>query len=145
MSWKQKGTRMNIDKFKRQHAKIFECISNLRQYVLAGTVENAATIARTVVSMSSVIKLHLSVEDNVLYPALRSSNRESIARMGDQYQEGMKVIARDYEEFARKWNTAANVARNPDGFRAEANKVLRQLYTRIREEDRNFYPAIEAI
>ena len=136
---------MNIDKFKHQHTKIFGCINTLRQYALAGTVENAREIARTVVSMSSMIKLHLSVEDTVLYPALRSSNSKSIATLGDQYQEDMKVIAKDYEEFARKWNTAANVAKNPDGFRAEANKVLKRLHARIRQEDLNFYPAIEAI
>lgn len=136
---------MNIDKFKHQHVKIYECINTLREHALSGVVENAREIARAVVSMSSLIKLHLSVEDTVLYPALRSSTSRSIAKLGDQYQEDMKVIARNYEEFARKWNTAANVANNPDGFRADANIVLKRLHARIRQEDLNFYPAIESI
>ncbi|HZW21453.1 hemerythrin domain-containing protein [Noviherbaspirillum sp.] len=136
---------MNIEKFKHQHVKIFECIETLRLHSLAGVAANAREIALTVVRMSSVIKLHLSVEDTVLYPALRSSSSRAIAKMGDAYQDEMKVIARSYEEFARKWNTASNVARDPDGFRADANVVLKKLYARIRQEDADFYPAIEAI
>ncbi|OWW20162.1 hemerythrin domain-containing protein [Noviherbaspirillum denitrificans] len=136
---------MNIDKFKHQHTQIFDCINTLRQHSLSGIIENARDIARTVVSMSSMIKLHLSVEDKVLYPALRSSKSETIARLGNQYQEDMKAIAQSYEEFARKWNTATNVAKDPEGFRTEANTVLKRLHTRIRQEDQNFYPAIEAI
>jgi ribosome-associated translation inhibitor RaiA len=136
---------MNIDKFKHQHVEIFQLIQTLRQHSLSGIVENAREIARGVVSMSSVIKLHLSVEDTILYPALRSSNSKSIAKLGDQYQEEMKMIARSYEEFARRWNTAANVAKDPEGFRSEANVVLKKLHARIRQEDTNFYPAIESI
>lgn len=136
---------MNIDKFKHQHAEIFQCINILRQHAHSGVVENAREIARGVVSMSSVIKLHLSVEDTVLYPAPRSSKSKSIAKLGDQYQEDMKTIARSYDEFARRWNTAANVAKDPEGFRSEANLVLKKLHARIRQEDMNFYPAVEGI
>lgn len=136
---------MNIDKFKHQHVEIYECIDTLRRHALSGIVENAREIARGVVSMSSKIKLHLSVEDTVLYPALRSSNSSSMASLGKQYQEDMKTIAKSYDQFARKWNTAANVAKDPDGFRAEANIVLKKLHARIRREDLNFYPAIEGI
>ena len=136
---------MDIEKFKHQHVKIFDCIDTLRGHSLAGVVDNARDIARTVVRMSSLIKLHLSVEDTVLYPALRASNSQAVAKMGDEYQDEMKVIARHYEEFARKWNTATNVARDPDGFRSDANVVLRKLHARIRQEDAHFYPAIEAI
>lgn len=136
---------MNIDKFKHQHHKIFDSINALRQYSLAGAVEHAREIAAAVVSMSSLIKLHLTVEDRVLYPALRSSSERALAKIGNQYQEDMKVIAQNYDEFARKWNTAANVARDPDGFRKDANVVLKMLHARIRQEDHHFYPAIEAL
>ncbi|HYD93877.1 MAG TPA: hemerythrin domain-containing protein [Noviherbaspirillum sp.] len=136
---------MNIDKFKHQHTKIYDCINILRTYSVAGIAEHAREIAENVVAMSSLIKLHLTVEDSVLYPALRSSSKHTLAKMGAQYQEDMKVIARSYEEFARKWNTAANVAQNPAGFRADANTVLKKLHARIQQEDKHFYPAIEAM
>ena len=134
---------MNIDKFKHQHGRIFHCIQTLRQYAAAGIVEHAREIASSVIAMSSVIKLHLTVEDTVLYPALRASNRRSIARMGEEYRDEMKSIAASYDAFARKWNTPANVASDPEGFRKDANTVLKMLHARIRKEDKDFYPAVE--
>lgn len=136
---------MDIAKFKHQHSRIFDCIKKLHRYSSQGIAEHAQEIAATVISMSSLIKLHLSVEDKVLYPALRASNEPSLAMMGEQYQETMKAIAKSYEEFARRWNTAASVARNPTGFRADANTILKRLHQRIQQEDGHFYPAIEAM
>ena len=135
---------MNIDKFKHQHEKIYACIDALRRHANSGIAENASEIAGLVVSMSSLIKLHLAVEDKVLYPALRSSQDSALAKAGEAYQAEMAEIAASYDDFARKWNTAANVKRHPEGFRADANTVLKTLYQRIRREDRDFYPAVEA-
>lgn len=136
---------MEIDKFKHQHEKIYGCINSLRDYAVAGIGENARAIASLIVSMSSVIKLHLAVEDSVLYPVLRNSTSTGLARKGEQYQAEMKSIAEKYHGFARRWNTADNVARDPEGFRADANRVLKMLHERIRREDREFYPEIEAL
>lgn len=75
----------------------------------------------------SVIRLYLSVADAVLYPAVRSNTDMSKAALGRQYQDHMKVIAKRFDAFARKWNMAANVAKDPDELRLEANVVLRRL------------------
>lgn len=133
---------MNLDKLKDQHEQIYTCIATLRKSAAAGIEANAAEISRLIVSMSSLIKLHLAVEDKLVYPALRAST--SLARMGQTYQSEMQEIAAGYEGFARRWNLPAAVARNPEGFRADANTVLKRLYQRICREDRDFYPAIES-
>lgn len=136
---------MNIDKFKHQHEKIYNGIHALRAYTQAGIVDNADKIAGAVVSMSSTIKLHLAVEDTVLYPALQKSERVAIAKKGREFQTEMQPIATSYEQFARRWNLAGNVAGDPEGFRADANRVLKMLHGRIQREDREFYPDIEAL
>jgi len=46
--------------------------------------------------------------------------------------------------FARRWNTSATVAQNPEGFRQDANQVLKVLHNRMQKENTEFYPAIEA-
>lgn len=135
---------MNIDKFKHQHTDIISCISILRVLVKSGIAANAADISQAIISMSSTIKLHLAVEDKILYPALQNANNASLSRMGAKFQEEMKSIAAAYVNFARKWNTASTVSQNPEEFRAEANTVLKVLYDRMRKEDTDFYPVIEA-
>jgi len=135
---------MNIDKFKHQHVEILTCITDLRTLVKNGIRNNADDIAKMIISMSSIIKLHLAVEDKILYPALQSTNNASLARMGKRFQDEMTSIARAYLDFARKWNAASTLASNPEEFRSDANSVLRVLYERMRKENTDFYPVIEA-
>ena len=64
--------------------------------------------------------------------------------MGRQYQHEMGPIASAYDAFARRWNTEAALRADAQGFRADANRVLRPGYARRQREDRDFYPRIEA-
>jgi hypothetical protein len=134
---------MDISKFKHQHLEIRRCISELRHHSKAGIAAHAAEIARLVNQMSSVIKLHLAAEDRGLYPALRASGNRDAASLGDRYQQEMSGIVPRYMEFARKWITAAQVRGDPEGFRADANRVLKALHDRVNREDRDFYPVVE--
>jgi len=57
---------VNIDKMKTQHDEIIHKINQLREYSRDGVSTHAQEIAQTVVSMSSVIKVHLSTEASKL-------------------------------------------------------------------------------
>lgn len=134
---------MNIDKFKNQHVEILDSIFTLRKLVHGGISENATAIARGIVSMSGVIKLHLSVEDSFLYPALEASGNRSLTNMSQRYRAEMDGIASEYLKFAASWNTAKHIVEKPEAFRSEANHVLKILHDRIKKENTEFYPAIE--
>ncbi|MFS2002643.1 hemerythrin domain-containing protein [Duganella sp. CT11-25] len=136
---------MNIDKFKHQHIDILSAITDLRKLVQSGIANHAADIAQRIVAMSGIIKLHLAVEDRVLYPALEASGNSQLAGMGQKYRQEMDSIAGSYLNFAAKWNTPRQLAEEPEAFREEANQVLKALYDRMKREDREFYPAIEAV
>ena len=135
---------MNIDKFKHQHVDILGNIAALRRLAQAGVAHNATEIARLIVGMSSTIKLHLAVEDQALYPALQRSDDAGLARLGQRFQHDMGPIAAAFDAFARRWNTAARLCADEAGFRRDANDVLRRVYERMKHEDRDFYPRIEA-
>ena len=135
---------MNLDKFKHQHTDLLRSIATLRTLAQAGVAANASAIAQGIVAMSGTIKLHLAVEDQVLYPALQRGGNAELARLGRQYQSEMASIASTYDAFARRWNTAESLRTDEKGFRAEANLVLRKVYERMQREDRDFYPRIEA-
>lgn len=135
---------MNIDKFKHQHVTILDDIGALRGLVQAGIRAHASDIAQRIIAMSGTIKLHLAVEDRTLYPALESCGDAQLARMSALYRGEMKGIHDAYLAFAAKWNNAHRLEEDGETFRAEANAVLKLLYERMKKEDREFYPAIEA-
>ncbi|WP_348692980.1 hemerythrin domain-containing protein [Duganella fentianensis] len=135
---------MNIDKFKHQHLDILGAITRLRTLVQSGISEQAGAIAQQIIAMSGFIKLHLAVEDRVLYPALENSGNAQLIRLSQQYRSEMDGIASAYLAFAARWNSPRLLIAQPEDFRSEANAVLRTLYERMQREDREFYPAIEA-
>lgn len=136
---------MNIDKFKQQHLDILAAIDALRTLARAGVAAHATAIAGQIVAMSGLIKLHLAVEQRYLYPAAQASGVASLVRMGHRYESEMDGIAGAYLAFAGRWNTAAHLQAEPEQFRSEANTVLHALYQRMRREDHELYPAVEAM
>lgn len=136
---------MDIERFKHQHVEILDGIAALRKFAHAGIKENAHEISRAITALSTVVKLHLAIEDRILYPALQSGNDPHLSEMGRAYQEDMKGIATGYIAFSRRWSSAAIVADKAEQFRTEANVVLKTLHSRMQKENSEFYPAIEAM
>lgn len=136
---------MDIDRFKHQHVEILQGIASLRKLAHAGIQENAHNIARQIVALSNIVKLHLAIEDRILYPALQQASNARLAQMGQAYQDDMKGIANAYIAFSRRWSSAAAVAGQAEQFRTEANSVLKIVHARMQKENTEFYPAIETL
>ncbi len=136
---------MDIERFKHQHTEILDGIATLRKFSQAGVKEHAHEIAHAVVALSTVVKLHLAIEDRILYPALQNGSDPKLSEMGRAYQEDMKGIASSYIAFSRQWSSAATIAAKAEQFRSEANTVLKTVYTRMLKENKEFYPAIETM
>jgi len=131
---------MNIDKFTDEHVLILRAVTDLKALAKDGIGQNADAIAKSIVRMSSSIKLHLAAEDRYVYPTLANSSDPAIAKLGTQFQQEMGGIAAAYVEFAGKWNTAPNVAADPEGFKDHANAIFKALHERIQRENKELYP-----
>src|SRR3546814_7893879 len=93
--------------------------------------------------MSSIIKMHLTIEDKALYPALARSHDAEMVSKGRYFQLEMGTIAQSYEKFAFKWNTAQKLQNDEEGFKAEANVVLRNLHARMVRENTDLSPKVD--
>jgi len=136
---------MDIDRFKHQHVDILSGIAALRKLAHQGIVDHAVDIAHELKALSTVITTHLAIEDRILYPSLRRSGNAAMASMAQDYQDDMKGIANAFINFARRWSNTTQLTRNPEQFRDEANTILRDVHARMLRENREFYPAIEAL
>lgn len=136
---------MNIDRFKQQHVEILSAIHALRKLAHQGIAEHAVDITDELKSLARVVTQHLAVEDRILYPSLEKGSDEKVARMSASYQADMKGIASGFIRFSRHWADARQLASQPEAFRSEANIVLKRVHERLQRENREFYPAIEAM
>ncbi|MBP9940878.1 MAG: hemerythrin domain-containing protein, partial [Comamonas sp.] len=88
---------MQIDKLKHQHIDILRRVAALRTLTHSGVADNAQAIAEGIVGMSAVIKLHLAVEDQALYPSLQRGGDADLARLGRKYHAEMAPLAQAYD------------------------------------------------
>ncbi len=131
---------MNIERLMNDHREIMAHVDELRELVQDGIGENAAAIARLVVTMSSVVKLHLATEDRVLYPAYLSSKDSSVSNIAQMFQKEMGDLASAYLEFVGRWSRPSKVSGDPAGFKADANNIFKALHYRIQRENKELYP-----
>ncbi len=136
---------MDIERFKQQHVQILQAIHRMRQLATAGIEENASGLAREIQLMKSKVGLHLSIENDILYPRLEKQADAQVARMAREYQEEMKALAGEFGRFAECWGMDSAVRNDPEGFRRDCNTVLRALHLRIQRENTEFYPRVEAL
>ncbi len=135
---------MNITRLKTQHRQIIEEIDRLRRLSKDGPVKNAVQLATGVEKLGRIVTQHLAIEDRILYPRLQDGPDETLQQLGQRFQSEMADVASPFIFFSKKWQVAAEIQDDPDGFRQDANTVLRKVYERLREEDRDFYPVVEA-
>lgn len=136
---------MNMDRYHRDHTSILRQIEALRALSRAGIGDNAEKIGQLIVNTASLIKFHLAAEDQVLYPRLARSGLPEIEQLSARYQQEMHGLAEAFRDFVGKWRVPARLQADPDGFRHDANTVLRALYERLRREDHELYPAAEQL
>ena len=134
---------MNLDKMKHQHVDILEKISFLRTLSQSGVSSNAQQIAAAIMSMSAIIKTHLSAEDQFLYPQIEQDGNSKLRQVSTQFQREMADIVGEYDAFSRRWNIASKLMGNDEAFRRDANTVLRKVFERMQRENKDFYPLVE--
>ena len=136
---------MKTDRIKSDHDALLGLVGSLRGLVQAGIPENADAIFGELMKISASIKLHLAIEDRMLYPALAGASDPQVAAVGKRFQHEMGGLAAAYEDFARRWDGATRIAAAPGPFGREAVALLDALHARIRHEDRELLPLAESL
>lgn len=135
---------MDIERFKQQHVQILQIIHRMCRLATTGIAENASDLAREIRLMKSKVALHLSIENDILYPRLEKRADAQVARLAREYQEEMKTLADGFGRFVERWGVESAVGSDPEGFRRDCNTVLKALHRRIQRENTEFYPQVEA-
>lgn len=103
-----------------------------------------ANVARTVLTrLSTVLVMHLRLEDRNLYPALMSVADSSISRLACRYRDEMSGLSSDFLQFESRWRDVASIAGNPALFLVEWSIVQKLLNIRMQHEDCDLYPEAE--
>ncbi|MFN3819254.1 hemerythrin domain-containing protein [Blastomonas sp.] len=105
----------------------------------------AVEITLMLARLTGILRIHLALEDEILYPALRKSNDPRTAEIAERYWREMGGLADMFLDFVDRWKRADVVLTEQARFRSEATMVFSALAERIEKEHREVYPLAEQI
>ncbi|QEA11621.1 hemerythrin domain-containing protein [Comamonas flocculans] len=135
---------MDTSRFVEQHTDILRAIKEMRDHSKAGVAENAQELSRAIMKLRSRVGLHLTTENKVLYPAIHALQDPDMTALAQRFQDEMQGLAQAFDDFCRRWRSAKALAADPEGFRSDANTVIKALHQRIQRENTLFYPRLTA-
>ena len=127
--------------FQEQHNELVQIVTEISGY-LEGTKaqDNAKTVSSLLNRLTGKLKIHLRMEDTVLYPKMIESSHDEASKIAKQFQDEMGDLSKAYLDYAGKWNAPQKIEVDSDGFITETKAVFAALAKRIERENNDLYP-----
>ena len=136
---------MNVTKqLRAQHVQIAELINDINGSLKVGWVsENSDKLRSQLAKLSGVLKIHLLMEDDHLYPLLMKSIDDDIAATAKRFKEEMGSLSDTFKGYSERWLRLKNIHDEAEDFVTETKAVFDALVKRVIREDNELYPLIE--
>ncbi|HHW14797.1 MAG TPA: hemerythrin domain-containing protein [Firmicutes bacterium] len=134
------------DLFRRQHQELLQIVEEISPLLNAGALDKEAVKVRALLAtLAGKLKVHLSAEDNALYPKLLNHKDPEVATLARQYQEEMGGLKQAFGEYLSRWPGPAQLQRDLGKFIAETRDIFDALRRRIDKENHGLYAVVDRI
>lgn len=146
MLWEQHRTMCRIAQLQSQHEACLAIVQDIQAHSahIADRL-SAVEITFMLARLTGILRIHLALEDEILYPALRKSSNPRTAEIGERCWQEMGGLADTYLDFADAWKRADVLLADQARFRSESAAVFKALAERISHEHREVYPLVAQI
>lgn len=132
------------DNFRRQHTDIIEVVNKMTDMLTSAALKENAEAVRSLLSeLSGKLKVHLTMEDEVLYPALQKHEDENVRKTAQQFFDEMGGLKKAFTEYVQRWPNAESIKNNSEDFVNETKEIFAALASRIKREDTELYELFE--
>jgi len=122
--------------YREQHGRLRRLAAGLLE---SAADAPAADLRTQLARLSGVIKVHLTGEDQALYPRLLQHADLEVRAKATHYQQSMGSLAGAFGTFYAAWMKAGAIEADRAGFGAELGDVLGALAARMDAEDGDLY------
>ncbi len=132
---------LNSDVFYQQHAELLEAASAIqRECDSAESVAlNAEPIRQSLNRLMGKLGVHLAVEDNYLYPRLKSHPKSIVRDTATRFEAEMSGLKPAFQAFKDRWTSDA-IRQAPQAFCDELTALFAALGHRVERENTLLYP-----
>lgn len=132
-----------IENLTRQHRELVRTATELfgwldERKLAAG----AASAFSAVASLSGILKVHLAMEDESLYPHLIQHPDPELRSLARRFLEERGQVRQRFDAYREAWSSPAAIERDPPQFVEETREILGLLWNRMKMEDDVLHPEI---
>lgn len=133
-------------RFRSQHSEIADIVIRI-ETILAGPnwAPRAQEIRQAFSELSAKLRIHLALEDDVLYPRLARHTDAKVRDMAVRYQTEMGGIREAYEAYLRDWVHSGKLVTDQAGFTAATKGLFAALKDRIHRENTEVYTLVDSV
>lgn len=130
---------------RRQHAEMLNLVNEIVDELNEKNLKmDSLPVIKLFGSLMGKLKIHLSLEDDMLYPDLLKSTNPQVRSKADQFKKEMGSIGKTVESFAKKWQPDT-IKSNPAVFINETKDLFKVLGNRIDRENNDLYPMLDQL
>lgn len=128
-------------RFRTQHDEIGAIVGRIEAILMSPTGHTRAQEIRQAFSeLSAKLRLHLALEDDVLYPRLARHEDTKVRDLAVKYQTEMGGIRQAYEDFLAQWVHSGKLVTDYSAFQTALKGLFAALKDRIHRENTQVYP-----
>ena len=90
------------------------------------------------------LEIHASMENEALYPRLLAHPDAGVRETANRLQGEVGDLYKNVGTYLERWPTSQKISSNAPDFARETFDVLRALGKRMKREDRELYPLVDA-
>lgn len=129
---------------RKHHAELAEAVGQISASLDPQRLAKSAGEIRSRLSaLIGKLSIHLAMEDNSLYPSLAKHADAKVRDIGAKFAREMAGVKPALEAYGKKWSEA-EIMRDAATFCTETRKLFAVLGDRIKRENTELYPLLEA-
>ncbi|TGL77036.1 hemerythrin domain-containing protein [Leptospira yasudae] len=130
---------MNIEFYKVQYAEIQKLLNDLEKRLHGEISESIDGLLHELASFSARLKLHLNVEENLIYPKIKDADVDNASSIAEEYRRRTMELKSSFKTYYSKWLLPSSILKNESQFREDTEKLILNLRDRIRKEENEIY------
>jgi hemerythrin-like domain-containing protein len=131
---------IDIERLKKQHSEILDSINYIESFIKNNDFNrDLSELAEEVNVLAGKLKIHLSVEDEFVYPELLKKYGVSENYLLKNYLGEVKELDVIFAEYINRFNRADKICNNIEEFIESSDRVFKIIKTRIQKEDKELF------
>lgn len=131
---------MRTEVYRRQHHQLRTLLDGMSRFLVP---LDAGACRAGLERLSTVLKVHLALEDKALYPHLITHDNPDVRRTAGEFQFHMGRLAQEFEAFHARWSRPGEIESSAYEFAVEYRELSEALRRRMDMEDTTLYVLVE--